>query len=198
MACHRRILTASARATIACGAPPTGCRSPQHDNDFSPPAPPRALSAAGVGRGTKPSINVDLRKTLGLYANVVHSFNIPGVASRHSGVDIVIVRENTEGEFSGMEHEVVPGVTESLKVRARGGRSRFGRGLTRTWGFVCSARLLLPWASAACPNVPSWDPMHTCGRSTLGPKYPARPSDASLALATSLRTRPPRAHRYTH
>ena len=80
---------------------------------------PALCAIAGVGRGTKPSINVDLRKTLGLYANVVHSFNIPGVASRHSNVDIVIVRENMEGEFSGMEHEVVPGVTESLKVMTR-------------------------------------------------------------------------------
>ena len=52
-----------------------------------------------------------------LYANVVHSFNIPGIPARHEGVDIVIIRENTEGEYSGMEHEVAPGVTESLKVR---------------------------------------------------------------------------------
>ncbi len=73
----------------------------------------------GVGRGTKPSINVDLRKSLSLYANVVHSFNVPGITSRHEDVDIVIVRENMEGEFSGMEHEVVPGVTESLKIMTR-------------------------------------------------------------------------------
>lgn len=43
---------------------------------------------------------------LQLYANVVHSFNVPGIASRHEGVDVVIIRENTEGEYSGMEHEV--------------------------------------------------------------------------------------------
>ena len=75
----------------------------------------------GVGRGTLPSINVDLRKSLSLFANVVHSFNLPGIPSRHDGVDIVIVRENLEGEFSGMEHEVVPGVTESLKVMTAAG-----------------------------------------------------------------------------
>jgi len=49
----------------------------------------------------------------------VHAINIPGIASRHTGVDIVIIRENTEGEYSGMEHEVAPGVTESLKVMTR-------------------------------------------------------------------------------
>ena len=73
----------------------------------------------GVGRGTLPSINIDIRRSLSLYANIVHSINIPGIASRHSGVDIVIIRENTEGEYSGMEHEVAPGVTESLKVMTR-------------------------------------------------------------------------------
>lgn len=73
----------------------------------------------GVGKGTKPSINIELRKSMELYANVVHSFNVPGIASRHEGVDVVIIRENTEGEYSGMEHEVVPGVTESLKVMTR-------------------------------------------------------------------------------
>lgn len=78
----------------------------------------------GVGRGTLPSINVDLRKSLSLFANVVHSFNLPGIPSRHDGVDIVIVRENLEGEFSGMEHEVVPGVTESLKVMTAAGTMR--------------------------------------------------------------------------
>jgi NAD-dependent isocitrate dehydrogenase len=72
-----------------------------------------------VGRGTLPSINIDIRRSLSLYANIVHSINIPGIASRHSGVDIVIIRENTEGEYSGMEHEVAPGVTESLKVMTR-------------------------------------------------------------------------------
>lgn len=47
-----------------------------------------------------------------------------GVKSRHTDVDIVVVRENTEGEYSGLEHEVVPGVTESLKVMTRDGTLR--------------------------------------------------------------------------
>ena len=62
------------------------------------------------------SVNVGLRKALGLYANLRPVWNIPSVVSRYSGVDLVIVRENTEDLYSGLEHEVVPGVVESLKI----------------------------------------------------------------------------------
>jgi isocitrate dehydrogenase (NAD+) len=62
------------------------------------------------------SVNVGLRKALGLYANLRPVWNIPSVASRYTGVDLVIVRENTEDLYSGLEHEVVPGVVESLKI----------------------------------------------------------------------------------
>jgi isocitrate dehydrogenase (NAD+) len=81
----------------------------------------------GIGRGSLPSINIELRKSLQLYANIVHSFNIPGIPARHEGVDIVIIRENTEGEYSGMEHEVAPGVTESLKVMTRDATRRIAQ-----------------------------------------------------------------------
>ena len=83
-------------------------------------APPRfLLSLTAVGRNSLPSINVQLRKALDLYANVVHSFPLPGLTPRHEDVDIVVIRESTEGEYSGMEHEVVPGITESLKIMTR-------------------------------------------------------------------------------
>ena len=62
------------------------------------------------------SVNVGLRKALDLYANLRPVRNLPGVTSRFSGVDLVIVRENTEDLYSGLEHEVVPGVVESLKI----------------------------------------------------------------------------------
>ena len=62
------------------------------------------------------SVNVGLRKALDLYANVRPVSNLPGVASRYDNVDLVIVRENTEDLYSGLEHEVVPGVVESLKI----------------------------------------------------------------------------------
>jgi isocitrate dehydrogenase (NAD+) len=71
--------------------------------------------ATPVGGGVS-SLNVQLRKELDLYASLVHCFNLPGLKSRHDNVNIVVIRENTEGEYSGLEHEVVPGVVESLKV----------------------------------------------------------------------------------
>jgi isocitrate dehydrogenase (NAD+) len=62
------------------------------------------------------SVNVGLRKALDLYANLRPVRNLAGVESRFQNVDLVIVRENTEDLYSGLEHEVVPGVVESLKI----------------------------------------------------------------------------------
>uniref|UniRef100_A0A7S0T8F3 Isopropylmalate dehydrogenase-like domain-containing protein n=1 Tax=Erythrolobus madagascarensis TaxID=708628 RepID=A0A7S0T8F3_9RHOD len=64
----------------------------------------------------KRSMNVVLRTELDLFCNVVHVFNFEGLETRHKNVDTVVIRENTEGEYSGLEHEVVPGVVESLKI----------------------------------------------------------------------------------
>src|ERR1700692_3084049 len=66
--------------------------------------------------GGFPSINVALRKQFELFANFRPIRNLPSVATRYPDVDLVIVRENTEGLYSGIEHEVVPGVVESLKI----------------------------------------------------------------------------------
>ena len=66
--------------------------------------------------GGHASINVALRKTLDLYANVRPIKTLPGVKSRYDHVDLVIIRENTEDLYSGLEHIVVPGVVESIKV----------------------------------------------------------------------------------
>uniref|UniRef100_A0A7S1CN54 Isopropylmalate dehydrogenase-like domain-containing protein n=1 Tax=Bicosoecida sp. CB-2014 TaxID=1486930 RepID=A0A7S1CN54_9STRA len=79
------------------------------------------------GKGSLPPISMQLQKALDLYANVVHSFAVPGIASKHAEVDVVIIRENTEGEYSGMEHEVVPGVTESLKVMTKAATRRIAQ-----------------------------------------------------------------------
>ena len=68
-----------------------------------------------VGEGFA-SVNVELRQTFLLYANLRPVKNLPGVKARYSDVDLIIVRENTEGLYSGIEHEVVPGVMESLKI----------------------------------------------------------------------------------
>jgi isocitrate dehydrogenase (NAD+) len=62
------------------------------------------------------SINVTLRKRFELYANFRPIRNLPHVPTRYPDVDLIIIRENTEGLYSGIEHEVVPGVVESLKI----------------------------------------------------------------------------------
>ncbi len=68
-----------------------------------------------IGGGFR-SVNVTLRRALDLYACVRPVRSIPGVPSRYEGVDLVIVRESTEGLYSGIEHIVAPGVAESVKV----------------------------------------------------------------------------------
>ncbi|GFH22952.1 iso_dh domain-containing protein, partial [Haematococcus lacustris] len=62
------------------------------------------------------SVNVQLRKDLDLWVNLVHCVSLPGLTTRYNNLDIVVIRENTEGEYSGLEHEVVEDVIESLKV----------------------------------------------------------------------------------
>jgi isocitrate dehydrogenase (NAD+) len=68
-----------------------------------------------IGEGFT-SVNVGLRKELDLYANLRPVWNLPGVRTVFSDIDLVIVRENTEDLYAGLEHEVVPGVVESLKI----------------------------------------------------------------------------------
>ena len=73
------------------------------------------------------SVNVGLRKALDLYANLRPVYNLPGVQSRFQGVDLVLVRENTEDLYSGLEHEVIPGVVESLKIITERASTRIAR-----------------------------------------------------------------------
>jgi isocitrate dehydrogenase (NAD+) len=84
---------------------------------------PMATAVAGGA----PSVNVALRKTLDLYANLRPVRNLPGLKSRFENVDVVIVRENTEDLYSGLEHEVVPGVVESLKIITERASTRIAR-----------------------------------------------------------------------
>eukprot|EP00249_Psilotum_nudum_P007666 c20731_g1_i1 orf=482-1594(-) len=65
------------------------------------------------------SLNLTLRKELGLYANVRPCMSLSGYKTRYDGVNVVTIRENTEGEYSGLEHQVVKGVVESLKIITR-------------------------------------------------------------------------------
>ena len=68
-----------------------------------------------VGTGFT-SINVRLRKTLDLYANLRPVKSLPNIKTRYEDIDLIVVRENTESLYAGLEHEVVPGVVESLKI----------------------------------------------------------------------------------
>src|ERR1700740_172079 len=79
-----------------------------------------------VGGGF-PSINVALRKKFELYANFRPIRNLPHIPTRYPDVDLIIVRENTEGLYSGLEHEVVPGVVESLKIMTEKACTRIAR-----------------------------------------------------------------------
>jgi isocitrate dehydrogenase (NAD+) len=89
-----------------------------------------------VGKGFR-SINVRLRQGLDLYASVRPVHSLPGVNTPYQDVDLVVVRENTEGLYSGLEHVVVPGVVESLRIVTRAAADRivrFAFELARNWG----------------------------------------------------------------
>jgi isocitrate dehydrogenase (NAD+) len=58
-------------------------------------------------------------KELEMYAYIVHAKSVPGIRTRHGPIDIVTIRESFEGEYSGIEHEVYPGVIESIKIITR-------------------------------------------------------------------------------
>src|SRR5437867_5104894 len=79
-----------------------------------------------VGKGFT-SVNLGLRKALDLYANLRPVRALPNVPSRNPGLDLVVVRENTESLYSGIEHEVVPGVIESLKIITEKASTRIAR-----------------------------------------------------------------------
>ena len=77
--------------------------------------------------GGAPSMNVGLRKALDLYANLRPVKNLEGVKTKYDNVDLVLVRENTEHLYSGLEHIVAPGVVESLKIITEKASTRIAR-----------------------------------------------------------------------
>jgi isocitrate dehydrogenase (NAD+) len=79
-----------------------------------------------VGVGFR-SVNVALRQTLGLYANLRPVRSIPGLKTRYDDVDLVIVRENTEDLYGGIEHMVGPDAAESIKIITRAASERIAR-----------------------------------------------------------------------
>ncbi len=126
----------SAGAPLAFEEAVVGVEAEKAEGD---PLPPRVLDqirrngvalkgpvGTPVGKGFA-SINVRLRKGLDLYANLRPVRNVPTVKSRFENVDLIVVRENTEDLYSGLEHVVVPGVVESIKVITEFASTRIAR-----------------------------------------------------------------------
>ncbi|KAI1134974.1 isocitrate dehydrogenase subunit 1 [Hypoxylon sp. FL0543] len=80
-----------------------------------------------ISRSGHQSFNVAMRQELDIYASISLIKNIPGYNTRHKNVDLCIIRENTEGEYSGLEHQSVPGVVESLKIITRAKSERIAK-----------------------------------------------------------------------
>lgn len=111
--------------------------------------------ATPKGQGYR-SANVALRQSLQLFTGWRPVVSLPGVRSRYSGVDLVVLRENTQGLYSGIEHEVTPGTIVSLKISSRDAAERIAR-----WAFeyacnagrrkitVCHKKSVLPLADGA-------------------------------------------------
>jgi isocitrate dehydrogenase (NAD+) len=89
-----------------------------------------------VGKGFR-SINVRLRKELDLYASIRPVQSLPGVKVPYENVDLVVVRENTEGLYAGLEHFVVPGVVESLRLITKPACDRGGASPSATRPTCC-------------------------------------------------------------
>ncbi len=115
---------------------PAGAAAAEKYGDVLPPQTLEAIEHHGLalkGPVTTPvghgftSVNVQLRQHFGLYAAVRPVRSMPVIRTRYEDVDLVVIRENTEGLYSGLEHEVVPGVVESLKIATRVGCERIAR-----------------------------------------------------------------------
>ncbi|CAL1525864.1 unnamed protein product [Lymnaea stagnalis] len=77
--------------------------------------------------GVLQTLNMRIRRELDLFANVVWVKSLPGFTTRHNNLDFVIIREQTEGEYSALEHESIPGVVESLKIVTRKNSMRIAK-----------------------------------------------------------------------
>jgi isocitrate dehydrogenase (NAD+) len=137
------VIGAARRVIEACGADVEWVELPAGalaiEQGFDNVLPERTLAAirahkvalkgpvtTPVGKGFR-SVNVQLRQKLTLYAAVRPVRSLPGIKTRFDNVDMIIVRENTEGLYSGIENEVVPGVVTSLKVASQAACSRISR-----------------------------------------------------------------------
>ena len=131
----RRVIEASG-ASIAWEVLPAGAAAAAQYGDVLPAETLEAIQrhkialkgpvTTPIGKAFK-SVNVQLRKKLNLYAAVRPVRSMPGVKTRYENVELVVIRENTEGLYSGIENEIVPGVVTSLKVATRTACERIAR-----------------------------------------------------------------------
>lgn len=131
----RRVIDASG-VSIEWVELPAGAGAVEKFGEVLPEETVRAIEAHRValkGPVTTPigggftSVNVGLRKRLNLYAAVRPVRSLPGVKTRYEDVDLVVVRENTEGLYSGLENEITAGVVQSLKIATRTACERIAR-----------------------------------------------------------------------
>ncbi len=134
-----RIVEAAGRATgasFAWESYPAGAEAYAKYGEYIPKALIESVERTTVGLkgpvttpigGGFSSINVTLRKKFDLYANFRPIKNLPGILTKYPDVDLIIVRENTEGLYVGLEQEVVPGVCTSLKVTTEKGSTRIAK-----------------------------------------------------------------------
>jgi len=131
----RRVIDASG-AALEWVELPAGAAAYETHGDVLPEETVRAIErhkvalkgpvTTPIGKGFA-RVNVTLRKRLDLYAAVRPVRSMPGVKTRYENVEIVVVRENTEGLYSGIENEIVPGVVQSLKIATRPACERIAR-----------------------------------------------------------------------
>lgn len=118
------VLDALTRTRVALKGPIT---TPVGDKDFNV-----TVAWTGGGRSAAqprryPSVNVALRKELELYANVRPARNYPGIRTRFENVDLIVVRENTEDLYMGIEHPITPDIAQAMKLITREGSERVVR-----------------------------------------------------------------------
>lgn len=97
------------------------------------------MAQTPVGKGHV-SLNLTLRRTFNLFANVRPCRSVPGFKTPYDNVDTVLIRENTEGEYSGIEHEVVEGVVQSIKLITKPASERVLK-----FGFQYAESIGKPW-----------------------------------------------------
>jgi isocitrate dehydrogenase (NAD+) len=136
------VAEATRRVIEAAGAPidwvelPAGAAAVETHGDVLPESTIEAIQkhkialkgpvTTPIGKGFT-SVNVQLRKRLDLYAAVRPVRSMPGIKTRYEDVELVVVRENTEGLYSGIENEIIPGVVQSLKIATRAACERIAR-----------------------------------------------------------------------